>query len=94
MYAIRVAMVLFFLFQVFYLLTKPVAVVNHLPRVFTGQWVVCYIQWVEIRYVVSSDLFFSAQHTRLACNNATANPLVSHLKSNKKRKIINSYIIY
>lgn len=40
------------------LLTKPVAVVNHFPWVFTTQFDVGNFQWVEIRDMVSSDLFF------------------------------------
>lgn len=43
------------------LLTKPVAVVYHLPFVFTAQFAVRYFQRVEFRYMMSSDLFFSLQ---------------------------------
>lgn len=54
-------------FQVLVILTKPVAVVNHRPFVFTDQSAVRYFQRVEVGYVMSSDLFFSAQHSHLAC---------------------------
>lgn len=47
------------------LLTKPVAVVDHLPGVFIIQFRVGNFQWVEFRYMVSPDLFFSSQQPHL-----------------------------
>lgn len=66
-------------------LTEPVAVVYHLPRVFTEQIGVWYIQRVEARYMMSSNLLFSSQHTLLVCESTTACAIVIENKLNKIR---------